>query len=63
MVAEGVEPYLAYAKLKRMRCDQGQGFLISSPVPIASLDYWYAPAAMSISPTHSPPRLSAVALG
>jgi len=40
MVAEGVETSVAYAELKRLGCDQAQGFLISRPVPAAELDHW-----------------------
>jgi len=40
MVAEGVETNLAYALLKRLGCDQAQGYLVSRPVPGAELDRW-----------------------
>jgi EAL domain-containing protein (putative c-di-GMP-specific phosphodiesterase class I) len=39
MVAEGVETEVAYAELKRLGCDQAQGFLVSRPVPAAKLDH------------------------
>jgi len=39
MVAEGVETEVAYAELKRLGCDQAQGFLVSRPVPAATLDH------------------------
>jgi diguanylate cyclase (GGDEF)-like protein len=40
MVAEGVETAVAYAALKRLGCDQGQGFWMSKPLPAAELDRW-----------------------
>jgi len=40
MVAEGVETGVAYAALKRLGCDQGQGFWMSKPLPAAELDRW-----------------------
>ena len=40
MVAEGVETSTAYAALKRLHCDQAQGYFISRPVPAAELDRW-----------------------
>ena len=42
MVAEGVENRVAYAELKRLGCDQAQGYLISRPMPAAELDLWLA---------------------
>jgi len=40
MVAEGVETDVAYTELKRLGCDQAQGYFISRPLPAAELDYW-----------------------
>jgi len=40
MVAEGVENDIAYAELKRLGCDQAQGYYMSRPVPAAELEYW-----------------------
>ena len=40
MLAEGVETDLAYAELRRLGCDQVQGFSISRPLPAAELDHW-----------------------
>ncbi len=40
MVAEGVENPVAYAELKRLGCEQAQGFFISRPVPAAALEHW-----------------------
>jgi len=42
MVAEGVENRVAYAELKRLGCDQAQGYFISRPIPAAELDLWLA---------------------
>jgi len=62
MVAEGVETEVAYAELKRLGCDQAQGFLISRPVPAATLDHWLRNRRAFDESPHSPPRLSSVAL-
>ena len=40
MVAEGVETHLTYTQLKRLGCDQAQGYYMSRPVPAAELDHW-----------------------
>ena len=63
MVAEGVETEVAYAELKRLGCDQAQGFLISRPVPAATLDHWLRSRRAFDESPHSLPRLSSVALG
>jgi diguanylate cyclase (GGDEF)-like protein len=63
MVAEGVETEVAYAELKRLGCDQAQGFLVSRPVPAATLDHWLRNRRAVNESPHSPPRLSSVALG
>ena len=63
MVAEGVETAVAYAELKRMGCDQAQGYYLSKPVPAATLDHWLRHRPSLDNPTQSPPRLTSVALG
>lgn len=40
MVAEGVETGIVFAELRRLGCDQGQGFFMSRPMPAAELDHW-----------------------
>jgi diguanylate cyclase (GGDEF)-like protein len=40
MVAEAVETNIAYIELKRLGCDQAQGYFMSRPVPAAELDDW-----------------------
>jgi diguanylate cyclase (GGDEF)-like protein len=40
MVAEGVETEVAYTELRRLGCDQAQGYFMSRPVPAAELDHW-----------------------
>lgn len=40
MVAAGVETNLAYALLRRLGCDQAQGYLLSGPVSAAELEQW-----------------------
>ena len=63
MVAEGVETQVAYAELKRLGCDQAQGYFISRPVPATILDHWLSNRPTGDGSTKSPPRLSSVALG
>ena len=40
MVAEGVENDVTYNELKRLGCDQAQGYYMSRPVPAAALEHW-----------------------
>jgi len=40
MVAEGVETSVAYTELRRLGCDQAQGYYMSRPIPAAELDFW-----------------------
>jgi len=63
MVAEGVETEVAYTELKRLGCDQAQGFLLSRPVPATTLEHWLRNRHAVEESPHSPPRLSSVALG
>jgi diguanylate cyclase (GGDEF)-like protein len=63
MVAEGVETEVAYAALKRLGCDQAQGYFMSRPVPAAELDHWLRTRRAVNGSPDSPPRLSSVALG
>jgi len=63
MVAEGVETEIAYTNLKRLGCDQAQGYFMSRPVPAGELDDWLRNRRAVNEPPHSPPRLSSVALG
>ena len=63
MVAEGVETEVAYTELRRLGCDQGQGFWMSRPVPPAELDHWLSNRPAVEVAAHIPPRLSSVALG
>jgi diguanylate cyclase (GGDEF)-like protein len=61
MVAEGVEIEVAYAELKRLGCDQAQGFLMSRPLPAAELDHWLSNRRAIDEWAHIPPRLTSVA--
>ena len=63
MVAEGVETEVAYTELRRLGCDQAQGFWMSRPVPPAELDHWLINRPAVDVAAHIPPRLSSVALG
>jgi EAL domain-containing protein (putative c-di-GMP-specific phosphodiesterase class I) len=40
IVAEGVETLVAYDELKRLGCDQAQGYYMCRPVPAAEFDHW-----------------------
>jgi EAL domain-containing protein (putative c-di-GMP-specific phosphodiesterase class I) len=60
MVAEGVETQVAYAALRRLGCDQAQGFLMSKPVPAAELDDWLSNRPGVDEPIPIRPLLSSV---
>jgi EAL domain-containing protein (putative c-di-GMP-specific phosphodiesterase class I) len=60
MVAEGVETAAAYAELRRLGCDQAQGFFMSRPVPAAELDQWLSDRPAVDEPTPIRPHLSSV---
>jgi EAL domain-containing protein (putative c-di-GMP-specific phosphodiesterase class I) len=40
MVAEGVETGVVFSELRRMGCDQAQGYFMSRPVSAADLGHW-----------------------
>jgi EAL domain-containing protein (putative c-di-GMP-specific phosphodiesterase class I) len=40
IVAEGVETLVTYTALRRLGCDQAQGYFMSKPVPATALDHW-----------------------
>jgi predicted signal transduction protein with EAL and GGDEF domain len=40
MVAEGVETGVVFAELRRMGCDQAQGYFMSRPVCAVEFDHW-----------------------
>ncbi|RYZ93341.1 MAG: EAL domain-containing protein, partial [Moraxellaceae bacterium] len=40
VVAEGVEDEATLQELKRLRCEQIQGFLFSKPLPVAEFEKW-----------------------
>jgi EAL domain-containing protein (putative c-di-GMP-specific phosphodiesterase class I) len=40
MVAEGVETDIVFTELRRMGCDQAQGYFMSRPVAAIELDHW-----------------------
>jgi len=62
MVAEGVETDVAYAELKRLGCDQAQGFLMCRPVPAAELDHWLSKGRAFDESAHARQWLSSVPL-
>ena len=63
MVAEGVETTVAYSELRRLGCDQAQGYFMSRPLPAAQLEHWLCNRPAIDQSAHIPPRLSSVALG
>jgi EAL domain-containing protein (putative c-di-GMP-specific phosphodiesterase class I) len=60
MVAEGVETEAAYCELRRLGCDQGQGYFMSRPIPAADLDQWLRNLPAFGVPPRGRPRLSSV---
>jgi EAL domain-containing protein (putative c-di-GMP-specific phosphodiesterase class I) len=40
MVAEGVETGVVFSELRRMGCDQAQGYFMSRPVSADDLGHW-----------------------
>jgi diguanylate cyclase (GGDEF)-like protein len=63
MVAEGVETQVAYTELRRLGCDQAQGYFMSRPVPAAELEHWLRNRSAVDGAARTLPRLSSVALG
>jgi EAL domain-containing protein (putative c-di-GMP-specific phosphodiesterase class I) len=63
IVAEGVETDVAYAQLKRLGCDQAQGFFMCKPVPAAELDFWLSNRPDINQSSDAPQHLSAPVLG
>ena len=51
MVAEGVETAAAYTELRRLGCDQAQGYFMCRPVPAPELDYWLDTRRAADQPT------------
>jgi diguanylate cyclase (GGDEF)-like protein len=53
IVAEGVETDVVYTELKRLGCDQAQGYLMSRPLSAVALDHWlnHRPAAQPSTDT------------
>lgn len=63
MVAEGVDNEVTYAELKRLGCDQAQGFFMSRAVPAAELDYWLSKRSTVDRSTQALKALPYLALG
>jgi len=55
VIAEGVETVEQHAFLRGLGCRQFQGYLFSSPVPIAEFNAW-ALASHALRPRHPPVR-------
>jgi len=45
MVTEGVETEVADSELRRLGCDQAQGYFMCRPVPAAEVEHWLANGA------------------
>jgi diguanylate cyclase (GGDEF)-like protein len=63
IVAEGVETHVAYTELRRLGCDQAQGYFMSRPVPAAELDHWLSNRPAIDQPANIPKPLPTAALG
>jgi EAL domain-containing protein (putative c-di-GMP-specific phosphodiesterase class I) len=57
MVAEGVETEVAYAELRRLGCDQGQGYFMCRPIPADQLDHWLSNRPAVDKSAHIPPGM------
>ena len=56
VVAEGVEDEATLLELKRLHCEQVQGFLFSKPLPVAEFELWLRQfAAHNSKPSLTPP--------
>jgi EAL domain-containing protein (putative c-di-GMP-specific phosphodiesterase class I) len=56
VVAEGIESKEAWSLLDAMGCDQGQGYLISKPMPAGQLADWvgrWVPSSRSVTPINA----------
>ncbi len=42
VVAEGIEDEATWLRLQKMGCAQGQGFLLTRPMPVPDFAVWYA---------------------
>lgn len=60
MVPEGVETDIAYNALKRIGCDQAQGFYMSRPAHAAHLDFWLTNRRHAAQATPIPPQPSSM---
>lgn len=56
VVAEGVEDEATLLELKRLHCEQVQGFLFSKPLPVAEFEHWLRQfAGHNSKPNLTPP--------
>jgi diguanylate cyclase (GGDEF)-like protein len=63
MVAEGVETEVAYSELRRLGCDQAQGYFVSRPMPAAGLIDWLNNLHATDPPSDAPNPHPSAALG
>ena len=58
MVAEGIENAHVYGQLAGLDCDEGQGYHMSRPLPLADFllwaDRWHAAQAPTSAPVSEP---------
>ncbi|MNJ81030.1 Oxygen sensor protein DosP [compost metagenome] len=53
ITAEGIETAEQYAFLRNAGCDQGQGFWMGRPMPVAEFDSWLAARTARQHGSHS----------
>jgi diguanylate cyclase len=63
MVAEDVETDVTYTELKRLGCDQVQGYFICRPVPAVELEHWLSNRPLVAQSTNADDPLPLVAFG
>jgi EAL domain-containing protein (putative c-di-GMP-specific phosphodiesterase class I) len=63
LVAEGVETGVVFTELRRLGCDQAQGYFMSRPVSAVELDHWLSNRPELDQSTDITSRLAPVPLG
>ena len=53
VVAEGVETEDAFTQLRKLGCDEAQGFLMSRPIPAEAFTAWLAARAVRLGAGHA----------
>ena len=52
-MAEGVETEDAFTQLRKLGCDEAQGFLMSRPIPAEAFTAWLASRAVRLGAGHA----------